>query len=200
LALILREVRADDYPQAYALACGQSTSIWGRFHQFTPSIEDFRLHFWKDVQLQQAVVDTDGRFVGSLAIYGYHSDGFAFLNIATDPKRGLEMLPLLGVFIEFAFGRLPIRKLYGEMTDCSFSRLKGMAGQCFEVESILRKHSFHNGAYVDVYQLAIHRSEHLAAIVAVANSVKARRNGSDPLSFEFEGRHVSVDSSSRRPG
>jgi hypothetical protein len=162
----IREFHPDDYAPAYSLACNPDLAAFGRFHQLTPSTEEFARYFWRDVQLQYTMADQRGAFVGCISAYGTHSDGYTYINLLSSPARSQGVLPCVGDFVLMVFDRLPVRKIYGELSQFAYSRLRSLDGVCFDVEGVLRAHAFRGGRYEDVYQVAIHRGKHVDEVAA----------------------------------
>jgi RimJ/RimL family protein N-acetyltransferase/aryl carrier-like protein len=159
-AIWLTPVQPDDVPFLYGLAVHPATSYRWRYRGAPPSVERFAENLWKQVFVQfVARRAADREPVGHLIGFGADAQmlnahvGAAFLPgyAGTGLAAGA-----VAMFLRYLFRTFPFRKLYLEVPGFNWPQVKSGEGRLFEVEGVLREHSYYAGRFWDEYLCAVY--------------------------------------------
>ena len=120
----------------------------------TPSPDAVGFSMWEGVTAQYLIRRRSDGAVGGLAS-AYRADfraGTAFLAAAVVPEFWRRAWPIegVGLFIDYCFKAMSLRKLYIEAPTYNLERIWSLVGLVFEVECSLPEHEVLDGVYYDV--------------------------------------------------
>lgn len=145
-------------PQLYQMVTHPRVAVHWRFRGSYATPEQFEHTLWQNV-LTQCVLERDGQLVGW--VVAYQADlGFGHVHIAACSAAAYlgsgAVIEGIGRFIDTLCKTWPLRKIYMEVSQRSYSQFASGEGRYFEIEGRLRNHDYADGAYWDKLILAIH--------------------------------------------
>lgn len=126
----------------------------------TPSPESFHRLLWEGVTAQFVVRSDAGTPVGLVSCFGSDfRNRHAHVGVLGDPAWHGSGVLVAGAwhFIGYLFAEFDFRKLYAEVLEANFETMRTGIGRLFEVEGRLTRHEYLDGAYQDLYVLALDR-------------------------------------------
>ena len=162
-ALWLTPVQPDDLTFLYGIAIHPDTSYRWRYRGAPPSVERFAESLWKQVIVQfVARRSGDREPVGHLIAFGADPHmlnahvGAVFLPEYAGTGLAAQAV---GTFLRYLFQIFPFRKLYLEIPGFNWPQVRSGEGRLFQVEGVLREHSYYAGRYWDEYLCAVYADQ-----------------------------------------
>jgi RimJ/RimL family protein N-acetyltransferase len=148
----LTPLSQSDYDFLYSLFTDPEIMAW-RFSGTVPSPEAFVQSLWAGVLASFVPWDkVGGRKLGLCWVYNADfRSGHAYVAVVLDRRSltGSSAYEATALFMNYVFRVWPFRKLYGEVSELSFSQFAHGATRDFEVEGRLTSHYFYDGRYWD---------------------------------------------------
>ena len=162
-AIWLTPVQPDDLTFLYSIAVHPATSYRWRYRGAPPSVERFAENLWKQVMVQFVARRTaDREPVGHLIAFGVDpSTSNAHVGAVFLPEYAGTGLAAQAVatFLRYLFQTFPLRKLYLEIPGFNWPQVSSGEGRLFQVEGVLREHSYYAGRYWDEYLCAVYADQ-----------------------------------------
>ncbi|MDT3440822.1 GNAT family N-acetyltransferase [Pseudofrankia sp. BMG5.37] len=147
-------------PFMYRMAIDPDVGHRWKFRGFVPDFENFCAGFKAGALVQFAVISNETRQpVGQVVCYNCdHVQRFAFFAALFVPELVGTGIPVEAsdVFVRYLFATWDLRKIYMEVPAFNFGSFSSGEGRQFEVEGILKNHSYYAGRHWDQYVLAIY--------------------------------------------
>jgi RimJ/RimL family protein N-acetyltransferase len=162
----LRAVNPSDYDVLYRWALHPANILQWRYRGKTPPPEEFAPMMWRGVLTEFMVTNTrTGEPVAMVQAYDPETRGntihFALLIAPEHQSKGWVIDGAI-MFLAYLFETWPLRKVYLEMVEFNFERVRSGIGHWFEVEGCLKDHDWHDGRYWHFYFLAMYREAFLS--------------------------------------
>jgi len=146
---------------ARRLLSDQEVASRYRFANAVPSPSEVERALWERALAQFVLIDQrDDRRVGlcqlTNAVFRHGTANIAVV-IEPDSRRKPWVLEGVALFVEYAFGSFPLRKLYGEVVEFNLAQFASGRDRLFVEEGRLRDHEWHFGRYWDVSILSVSR-------------------------------------------
>lgn len=158
----IRPVLPDDYSWLYHTALHTEAGSRWRLHGEVPHFDQFLAGLLNGAAATFIIEDLDGRPLGMTQIWqieqlSRHAQVTAFL----DPAFQGRGWPLEGVALcaDYAFRSYDLRKVYFETLETELVEFRSMVGGLLREEGRLRSHRYVFGQYVDLFVLALYRSD-----------------------------------------
>jgi len=162
-ALWMTPVQPDDLTFLYGIAVHPDTSYRWRYRGAPPSVERFAESLWKQVIVQfVARRNEDREPVGHLIAFGADPQMLnAHVGAVFLPEYAGTGLAAQAVatFLRYLFQVFPFRKLYLEIPGFNWPQVRSGEGRLFQVEGVLREHSYYAGRYWDEYLCAVYADQ-----------------------------------------
>ena len=149
-----------DFEYLFHLHANGDHLVRYRLRATTPSPDSFHRLLWDGVTAQFLVKTESGAQVGLVSCFGADfRNRHAHIGVLADPEWRDSGVLVAGAwhFIGYLFAQFDLRKLYAEVLASNYRRLATGAGRLFEVEGRLSSHEYIEGAYEDLFVLALDR-------------------------------------------
>lgn len=163
----LKPVVPELFPFLYDMLVGQhEVGIRWRYRGATPSPEDFARNLTSSIYAHYVGVrSSTDEIVSYVSAYSANPrDAHCYVAVAVPDalrlRTGAGMISL-GLLINSLFENAPFRKVYAEAPAFNMKQYRRAIGPIFEIEGCLTEHEWYQGAFHDVYTLALTRERWL---------------------------------------
>ena len=130
------------------------------------------------------VIEDKGIFAGFCYSYDYQPDGVAKTAVCVSPEYRSSGIGAVGelLFLDELFRMYPIRKIYNHVYAYNENSLRSNLDGGFEIEGQLKEYRFLDGAYHDLFILAITREKFYCLHNDTLNTIRRNRENDQQLS------------------
>jgi RimJ/RimL family protein N-acetyltransferase/aryl carrier-like protein len=159
-AFELTAVRPEDLNFLFSLASSAGTSFRWRYRGAPPSMERFRESLWQGIMVQYVARRLDNHEPAGLLI-SYGADPgmrHAYVGaVFAAPYAGTGLAArAVAAFMRYLFHVFPLHKLYLQIPGYNWDQMSSGQGDLFEVEGVLKGHTFYGGQIWDEYVCAVY--------------------------------------------
>jgi RimJ/RimL family protein N-acetyltransferase/acyl carrier protein len=156
----LESISADTMPFLYRLATDPRIGFRWKFRGFVPDFDTFTSGFRAGVLVQFVVRSNEAdEPIGHVVCYNYDTaQRFGYFAAVFAPPLVETGLPMEAseLFVRYLFTTWKMRKIYLEVPSFNFTSFRAGEGRQFQIEGILKEHTYYARRYWDQYLLAIY--------------------------------------------